>query len=79
MCAMNQMINGRQCGILWHVGNVLLTHKDPNVTTALTGKLNNKPGKISKPTVNWGEVHECLGMTTDFSVNGKVQLCVQLP
>jgi hypothetical protein len=68
-----QMINGKQCTIIWHVDDLKMSHVSSAVLDHIIDKLNQKYGKEAPLTVNRGKTHEYLGMTIDFSVSGKVK------
>ena len=69
---MNKMIDGKQCTTLWHVDDLKISHMDPAVVTAILNLINTDYGTISPLTVTRGKVHGYLGMTIDFSCEGKV-------
>ena len=70
-CVANDIINRSQCTIVWHVDNLKLSYKDPEVIDKLIASLDEEYGKIGKMTVRRGKIHEYLGMTLDFSRPGK--------
>ena len=72
-CVANKMINGKQCTILWHVDDLKISHVDPKVVDDVIELLKSEFGKEAPLTVSRGKVHEYLGMTIDFSVQGKVK------
>jgi hypothetical protein len=72
-CVANKMINGKQCTIIWHVDDLKISHVDMGVLDSIIDSLEEKYGKEAPLTVNHGTVHEYLGMTIDFSVDGKVK------
>jgi hypothetical protein len=72
-CVVNKMINGTQCTIAWHVDDLKISHVESSVVDLMIKKLNNKYGKQGSLTVTRGKVHEYLGMTIDFSEEGKVR------
>jgi len=71
-CVANKVINGKQCTILWHVGDLKISHVDPGVVTELIDKLEERCRKEAPLTRNRGTIHDCLGMTINCSVKGKV-------
>jgi hypothetical protein len=73
-CVANKTIRGSQCTVLWHVDDLKISHKDPNVVETLVGMLNMKYGKRTEMVVQRGEVHDYLGMTIDLSNSGKVMI-----
>ena len=72
-CVVNKMINGKQCTIIWHVDDLKLSHVDQAVLEDVAEKLNDKYGKEAELVVHRGKVHEYLGMTIDYSEDGKVK------
>jgi hypothetical protein len=73
-CVANKTINGKQCTILWHVDNLKISHVDPTVVTDIIEQLQVEFGKEAPLTVMRGKTHNYLGMTLDYSINGKVQI-----
>ena len=72
-CTMNKMVNGSQLTIVWHVDDCKISHVDEKVVTDMLNKLEQKFGKESAVTVTRGPVHDYLGMTIDYSEEGKVK------
>jgi hypothetical protein len=72
-CVVNKLINGKQCTIIWHVDDLKLSHVDQNVLEGVVKKLNAKYGQEDPLVVHRGKVHEYLGMTIDYSEDGKVK------
>ena len=72
LCVMNKIIDGEQCTIVWHVDDAKISHKDPNVVTAIIALLNEKYGELQEVTENRGKLHDYLGMTLDYSTTGMV-------
>jgi len=71
-CVANKQIDGKQCTVLWHVDDLKISHVNQAVLDDLLGKINGRFGKETPITVSKGKVHEYLGMTIDYSENGKV-------
>ena len=71
-CVANKVVNGKQHTIGWHVDDFLMTHEDPTVNDGLISWFQEKYGKLTPLTVHRGSVHDYLGMTLDFSSEGKV-------
>jgi hypothetical protein len=71
-CVANKMINGKQCTILWHVDDIKVSHVDPKVVSSILELLNKAYGGVAPLVVTRGKKHDYLGMTLDFSVDGKV-------
>ena len=72
-CVANKMVNGKQLTVGWHVDDLKISHVDPTVVEHLVSQLQAEYGKEAPLTVTRGTVHEYLGMTIDYSVDGKVQ------
>ncbi|KAI2491042.1 Reverse transcriptase (RNA-dependent DNA polymerase) [Fragilaria crotonensis] len=71
-CVANKIIDESQCTILWHVDDLKISHKDPNVVTDIITMLESEFGNEAPLTITRGKVHDYLGMTIDFSIDGKV-------
>ena len=73
-CVANKSINGQQCTIIWHVGDLKISHMDPEVVTSMVNQLETAFAKEAQLTVTQGKVHKYLGMTLEFSIDRKVQI-----
>jgi len=73
-CVANKMVNGQQCTVSWHVDDIKASHVDLSTLTHLIGMLDEEFGREAPLTVHHGKVHEYLGMTLDFSIDGKVMI-----
>lgn len=71
-CVGNKDIDRYQCAVLWHVDDLKISHRDPAVVDGIVELLSERHGKHAPLTVTRGKVHEYLGMTIDFSTEGKV-------
>jgi hypothetical protein len=76
-CAANKMIDGKQCTIVWHVNDLKISHVSMEAIEGVLDMLNDRYGKKKPLVTTRGKVHEYLGMTLDFSVNGKVRVIMQ--
>jgi hypothetical protein len=72
-CVANKMIDGKQCTIIWHVDDLKMSHVSSAVLDSIIDRLDEKYGNEAPLTVTRGTVHEYLGMTIDFSEEGKVK------
>jgi hypothetical protein len=72
-CVMNKDINGTQCTILWHVDDLKISHISSDVVTSMIEMVESEFGKEAPLTVTRGKVHIYLGMTIDYSTDGKVR------
>jgi hypothetical protein len=72
-CVADKTINGKQCTVLWHVDAIKVSHEDPEVVTQVLKLFEDVYGSKDAPlTITRDKVHNYLGMTIDFSVDGKV-------
>jgi hypothetical protein len=72
-CVVNKIINGKQCTIIWHVDDLKLSHVEQQVLEDIAEKLNAKYGEKAPLVVHRGKIHDYLGMTIDYSEDGKVK------
>jgi hypothetical protein len=72
-CVVNKMIDDKQCTIIWHVDDLKLSHVKQSVLDDIADKLNSKYGEQAPLVVHCGKIHEYLGMTIDYSEDGKVK------
>ena len=68
------MLNGKQCTILWHVDDLKISHVDAAVNTKVIELINKEFGKEAPLTINRGKIHDYLGMTLNFTEEGKVKI-----
>jgi hypothetical protein len=73
-CVANKMVDGKQCTILWHVDDLKISHVSQEVIEGVLRFLNERYGKEAPLVVTRGKVHDYLGMTIDFSEDGKVKI-----
>ena len=66
------MIDEKQCTILWHVDDLKISHVKSEIVTSVIALINAEVGKEAPITVQRGKIHEYLGMTLDFTKQGKV-------
>jgi Reverse transcriptase (RNA-dependent DNA polymerase) len=71
-CVVCKMVNGKQFTIIWHVDDLTLTHVNQEVLEHIVSELSKLFGNEDPLSVHRGEVHDYLGMTLDFSSEGKV-------
>jgi hypothetical protein len=72
-CTFNSMIDGKQCTIQFHVDNLKMSHVKQSVLDDVIDKLNGKFGVTKKLAASYGDIHEYLGMTIDYSEDGMVK------
>ena len=65
----NNIINGKQCTIVWHIDDNKISHEDPNVVSEIIIQLK---GHLGKFTVTRGKKHKYLGMKIRFTEDVKV-------
>ena len=73
-CVVNKRINGKQCTILWHVDDLKISHVDPAEIEDVISQLESRFAKTDPLSMTRGKVHEFLGMTLDFSVDGEFSI-----
>jgi hypothetical protein len=79
-CVANKTIDHKQCTIVWHVDDLKISHKDPQVATKILNLLDGRygqdivGGEQAALTINRGNIHDYLGMTMDYSVPGSVKI-----
>jgi hypothetical protein len=82
------MVNGKQLTIAWHVDDLKILHVDTKVVDSLIDDLDREFGKETPLSKSRGKIHDYLGMTLDFSINGQVMvtminyikmICMDLP
>ena len=76
-CVANKQINGQQCTLVWHVDDMKISHADSKVVEAIINMLEQEFGKEAPLTICDGKIHEYLGMTLNFTLAGKVQICME--
>jgi hypothetical protein len=76
-CVVNKIIKDKQCTIIWHVDDLKLSHVRQSVLEDIAKKLNAKYGQKIPLTIHRGEIHDNLGMTIDYSEEGKVKFIMQ--
>ena len=64
-CVMNNIIDNKQCTILWHFDDLKTSYVDPAVVSSVLAEIYVEYGKISKMTITRGKVHKYLWVTID--------------
>ena len=59
---------------IWHVDDLKISHVDAAVNTEVIELINKEFGKEAPLTINRGKIHDYLGMTLDFTEEGKVKI-----
>ena len=73
-CVWNKKVGKHQMSIMFHIDDLLMSHKHPHIVTLFIKKLEAVYGKRDPLTVTRGLVHEYLGMTFDLREKGEVAL-----
>ena len=76
-CVANKQIDGQQCTLVWHVDDMKISHADSRIVDGIIAMLEAEFGKEAPLTVHRGKVHDYLGMTLDFSIDGKVRVSME--
>ena len=71
-CVMNNIIDNKQCTIIWHVDHLNTAHVEPTVVSGVLAYIDAEYGKIAKITITRGKVHKYLRMNIDYSSPGKL-------
>ena len=71
-CVMNNIIEKKQCAILWHVNYLKTSNIEPAVVSSVIADIDTEYGNIAKMTITRGKVHKYLGMNIDYSSPGMV-------
>jgi hypothetical protein len=71
-CVANKMINDKQFTMVWHVEDIKMLHEEEHEITWMITWLESIYGEDMR--VSWGRVHDCLGMTLDFTKKGEVKI-----
>ena len=54
-CCWNNMVNGEQFTIVFHVDDIKLSHKNSKVVSAIIAKLESIYATVDLMTVHWGK------------------------
>ncbi len=71
-CVANRDVNKKQQTVRFHVDDLMSSHVDTKVNDKFEIWLNKMYGSHGKVKATRGKVHDYLGMTFDFSQEGKV-------
>ena len=55
-CVMNNIIDNKQCTILWHVDDLKTSHVDPAVVSSVLAEIDAEYEKIEKMTITRGNM-----------------------
>ncbi len=71
-CEANNMVNGSQITVCWHIDDLMISHVDSNVINELLRTIKGIYGEnLAKKT---GNVHDYLGMAFDYATSGEVRV-----
>ena len=73
-CVANELINGKQHTVSWHVDDLKGSHIDPKVNDEFQEWLQKEFGQIKDVAGTRGKRHVHLGMTLDHSTPGEVKV-----
>jgi Reverse transcriptase (RNA-dependent DNA polymerase) len=73
-CVANKDMEGTQCAIIWHVDDLKISHVKASVVDKIISMLSKAFGNEAPLTSNRGKIHYYLGMTLDYSNEGKVNI-----
>ena len=75
-CVANMMVRGEQLTVTFHVDDLKASHKNPKVIDDFIQFIDFKYGDkdIGEVKATRGKKHDYLGMTLDYSTNGKVKV-----
>jgi hypothetical protein len=76
ICVANKMVNGKQFTVVWHVDDLKCSHVETSVVDDFIkwarSKYEDASITVLKPSR--GKIHDYLGMTIDYSEDGKVKI-----
>ena len=75
----NNILDGVQLTVVWHVNDIKVSHIDGGVVTHMAAWLKKTYERLFKDgsgsmKINRGMIHEYLGMTLDYSTRGEVKI-----
>ena len=78
-CVANKIVDGAQLTVVWNVGDIKVSHVDRKVVTQMEMWLKKTYERLFKDgsgsmKINRGMIHEYIGMTLDYSTQGKVKI-----
>ena len=73
-CVANKIINSEQLTICWHVDDLKSSHLDPKVNDEFLQWIKDTFGQLGEVKMTQGLLHNCLGMTLDYSEPGQVSI-----
>ena len=79
-CVANMMVEGHQMTLTWHVDDMKISHKDPEMVSSFIDWMKMKYENIkldAKVKVSRGKVHDYLGIEIDYTTPGQVRMNMQ--
>ena len=73
-CVCNKIVEHKQHTVRMHVDDIMASHVNPKINTEMVDWMNQKYGELGQVKCTRGKVHDYLGMTFDFSEQGKVKI-----
>jgi hypothetical protein len=78
-CVANKIVKGKQLTVVWHVDDLKVSHVSSNVVTKMADWLKSTYERLfddgsGEMKICRGKIHEYLGMTLDFTVDGEVKV-----
>lgn len=70
-CVANKIVNGMQLTVVWHVDDLKISHVDKDVVDTFVKDVTEEFRKEAPLNVSRGQVHDYLGMTMNFEVDGQ--------
>ena len=71
-CVVNKMVDGKQLTVAWHVDDLKVSHVAESALDEFIAMMGKEFGTSVPLSVSRGPVQEYLGMTMDFSEEGRV-------
>ena len=72
----NKTIKVKQCTVLWHVDNIIISHVSSNVVMQVIDLMKGAYEGISCLFISRGMVHRYLGIFIDYGLKEKVVITV---
>ena len=73
-CVAQKLVDGKCQTVRFHIDDLMSSHVDPKVNDEFLKWLNDMYGGYGKVKAMRGKIHDYLGMTFDFSEEGKVSV-----
>ena len=75
-CVANKMVDGKQCTIIWHVDDLMVSHVSKKIVEETLDELNKEFGELAPMTITRGNDHEYLGVNIKY-LKRKVQMSMK--